>query len=104
MGVQKENVVIPDNSSIIDIKAGEKIIKQPFKAPAETRVVEGQTLSELSDVLMRDRKALGQEGFCVVVATVDLDAARYHREDWSFFRDRRPELYRPLLTLDGEGC
>ncbi|HZL64024.1 MAG TPA: N-carbamoylputrescine amidase [Thermoleophilia bacterium] len=39
----------------------------------------------------------------VVVATVDLDAARYHREDWSFFRDRRPELYRPLLTLDGEG-
>ena len=40
----------------------------------------------------------------VVVATVDLDAARYHREDWSFFRDRRPELYRPLLTLDGEGC
>jgi len=38
----------------------------------------------------------------VVVATVDLDAARYYREDWSFFRDRRPELYRPLLTLDGE--
>ena len=39
----------------------------------------------------------------VVVATVDLDAARYHREDWSFFRDRRPELYRGLLSLDGEG-
>ena len=56
MGVQKENVVIPDNSSIIDIKAGEKIIKQPYKAPSETRVVEGQTVSELSDVLMRDRK------------------------------------------------
>ena len=39
----------------------------------------------------------------VVVATVDLDAARYYREDWSFFRDRRPELYRPLLSIDGEG-
>jgi N-carbamoylputrescine amidase len=37
----------------------------------------------------------------VVTATVDLDAARYQREDWSFFRDRRPELYEPLLTLDG---
>jgi N-carbamoylputrescine amidase len=39
----------------------------------------------------------------VVTATVDLDAARRHREDWTFFRDRRPELYRSLLTLDGEG-
>jgi N-carbamoylputrescine amidase len=39
----------------------------------------------------------------VVTATVDLDAVRYQREDWSFFRDRRPELYRALLTLDGEG-
>jgi len=38
----------------------------------------------------------------VVTATVDLDAVRYHREDWTFFRDRRPELYGPLLTLDGE--
>jgi N-carbamoylputrescine amidase len=37
----------------------------------------------------------------VVTATVDLDAARYRREDWTYFRDRRPELYGPLLTLDG---
>jgi N-carbamoylputrescine amidase len=38
----------------------------------------------------------------VVTATVDLDAARHCREDWTFFRDRRPEHYGPLLTLDGE--
>jgi N-carbamoylputrescine amidase len=38
----------------------------------------------------------------VITATVDLDAVRRQRRDWSFFRDRRPELYRPLLTLDGE--
>jgi N-carbamoylputrescine amidase len=38
----------------------------------------------------------------VVTATVDLDEVRYRREDWSFFRDRRPGLYAPLLTLDGD--
>ena len=38
----------------------------------------------------------------VITATVDLDAARYYREDWTYFRDRRPELYGPLLTLDGD--
>jgi len=38
----------------------------------------------------------------VVTATVDLEAVRRQRQDWSFFRDRRPELYGPLFTLDGE--
>jgi N-carbamoylputrescine amidase len=38
----------------------------------------------------------------VITATVDLDAVLYQRRDWSFFRDRRPELYGPLFTLDGE--
>ncbi len=79
MGVKPENIAIPDNGSIIDIKAGEKISKLASKAPSELRVVEGQTVSELSDVLMRDRKALGQEGFCVVVATVDRRSGKLHK-------------------------
>ena len=40
----------------------------------------------------------------VVTATVDLDAVCFQREDWSFFRDRRPELYRALFTLGGEAA
>jgi ribonuclease J len=79
MGVKPENVIIPDNGSLIDIKDGQKISKHALKAPSELRVVEGQTVSELSDVLMRDRKALGQEGFCVVVATVDRRTGRLHK-------------------------
>jgi ribonuclease J len=79
MGVQPQNVCIPDNSSIIEIVRGEKIGKHAMKAPSELRVVEGQVVSELSDVLMRDRKALGQEGFCVVVATVDRRTGKLHK-------------------------
>jgi len=37
----------------------------------------------------------------VVTATFDLDEVRRYRDSWSMFRDRRPELYGPLLTLDG---
>jgi ribonuclease J len=79
MGVKPEHICVPDNGSIIDIKNGEKISKHALKAPSELRVVEGATVSELSDVLMRDRKALGQEGFCVVVATVDRRTGRLHK-------------------------
>jgi ribonuclease J len=79
LGVKRENIVIADNSSIVEITDGEKIKVLPVKAPSELRVVEGHTVSELSDVLMRDRKALGQEGFCVVVATVDRRTGRLHK-------------------------
>ncbi len=38
----------------------------------------------------------------VVTATFDLDEVRRYRDSWSLFRDRRPELYESLLTLDGD--
>ncbi|MFQ5774990.1 MAG: N-carbamoylputrescine amidase [Kiloniellaceae bacterium] len=37
----------------------------------------------------------------VVTATFDLEAIRARRAAWGLFRDRRPDLYGPLLTLDG---
>lgn len=79
LGVPWDHVAIPDNGSVIEIVNGEKVTKLPVKAPNELRVVEGHTVSELSDVLMRDRKALGQEGFCVVVATIDRRTGKLHK-------------------------
>jgi N-carbamoylputrescine amidase len=38
----------------------------------------------------------------VLTATFDLQALRAYRDAWGVFRDRRPELYGPLLTLDGQ--
>lgn len=40
-------------------------------------------------------------GEAVLTATFDLEAMRKYRNAWGVFRDRRPELYGPLLTLDG---
>jgi N-carbamoylputrescine amidase len=37
----------------------------------------------------------------VLVATFDLEETRTQRHSWGVFRDRRPELYRPILSLDG---
>ena len=38
----------------------------------------------------------------VIVTEVDLDAYAVERSSWGLFRDRRPEKYGTLLTLDGE--
>ena len=39
----------------------------------------------------------------VLTASFDLDEIRRYRQAWGVFRDRRPDLYYPLLTLDGRG-
>ncbi|HVY22038.1 MAG TPA: N-carbamoylputrescine amidase [Steroidobacteraceae bacterium] len=38
----------------------------------------------------------------VITASFDIDAIRRYRESWGVFRDRRVDLYKPLLTFDGE--
>jgi N-carbamoylputrescine amidase len=37
----------------------------------------------------------------VLTATFDLEELRSYRNAWGVFRDRRPDLYGPILTLDG---
>ena len=37
----------------------------------------------------------------VLTATFDLDQLAEQRTAWGLFRDRRPDLYGPILTLDG---
>lgn len=38
----------------------------------------------------------------IVVAEFDLDKIKYQRHSWGVFRDRRPDLYKVLLTSDGQ--
>jgi N-carbamoylputrescine amidase len=44
-----------------------------------------------------------RDGEAILTATFDLDAVRAQRHAWGVFRDRRPDLYAPILTLDGTG-
>jgi len=42
-----------------------------------------------------------EEGDAVLVQTFDLEATRELRDNWFVFRDRRPDLYGTLASLDG---
>jgi N-carbamoylputrescine amidase len=42
-----------------------------------------------------------REHEAVVLASFDLDALRQRRQGWFVFRDRRPDLYGPLLSASG---
>jgi N-carbamoylputrescine amidase len=48
----------------------------------------------MTEVASRDKQE-------ILTATFDLEKLRANRASWGLFRDRRPQLYKPLLTLDG---
>ena len=71
LGALPENVIVPDNGSVIEIRdEGKTLFRLPEKAPSEDMVVEGFSVGDISEVLIRDRKMLADEGFVVIVAMV----------------------------------
>ena len=42
-----------------------------------------------------------EEGDAVLTATFDLEQTAQLRDNWFVFRDRRPDLYGPIVSLDG---
>ncbi|MBX4189272.1 ribonuclease J [Candidatus Parcubacteria bacterium] len=71
LGDPRENVIVPDNGSIIEIRdKGQTLVRLPERAPSDDVVVEGFSVGDISEVLIRDRKMLADEGFVVVVAMV----------------------------------
>ena len=72
LGTPEENIVVPDNGSVIEISAdGEKIILRKEKAPSSPMMVDGLAVSDVQDVVIRDRQMLAQDGMFVIIALVD---------------------------------
>jgi ribonuclease J len=70
-GFPKENIVVPDTGSIIEIKNGEEITVLPMTIPNEQLMVDGFTVGTRQEVVLRDRKSLSEDGMFVVIATVN---------------------------------
>lgn len=77
LGCPRENIIVPDNGSIIEIQdKGAKFVRLAEKAPSEDMVVEGLSIGDLSEVVIRDRKMLAADGIFVVIALVDARTGR----------------------------
>jgi ribonuclease J len=72
VGMPEENIIVPDNGSIIEISAdGQKISLRKEKAPSAPMLVDGLAISDLQDVVIRDRQMLAQDGMFVIIALID---------------------------------
>ena len=77
IGCPRENIIVPDNGSIIELQdGGKKFVKLPEKAPSGDVVVEGFSVGDVSEVLIRDRKMLAEDGMFVIIAMVNTRTGR----------------------------
>ncbi len=71
-GVEEQNIIVPDNGMIIEIQdKGEKIVALKEKAPANLVLVDGFTIGNVQEVVMRDRQMLAKDGMFVIIASLN---------------------------------
>lgn len=72
LGCPRENIIVPDNGTIIEIREkGTQLVRLPEKAPSDDMVVEGFNIGDISEVVIRDRKMLSEDGIFVIIALVN---------------------------------
>jgi len=79
-GLKDSDIVIPDNGSIIEIQnAGEKIVKLKEKAPSGVVMVDGFSIGDIQEVVIRDRQMLAEDGIFIVFAVINSQTGKLKR-------------------------
>lgn len=72
LGMPENHIVVPDNGSIIEITDnGTKIGVRKEKAPSAAMMVDGFSVGDEQNVVIRDRQMLAEDGMFVVMVVID---------------------------------
>ncbi|MBI4142609.1 ribonuclease J, partial [Candidatus Uhrbacteria bacterium] len=70
VGLLEENILVPENGRVITFdRAGGRLTTE--RVPAEHVMVDGLGVGDVSDIVLRDRKQLADDGMLVVIVTTD---------------------------------
>ncbi len=74
VGIPKENIFIPDNGQVVSIqKNGSDAVAKltQEKIPSDYVMVDGLGVGDVSNIVLRDRRVMAEDGMIVIIATVD---------------------------------
>ncbi len=75
IGMAKENVFIADNGQVMEFQNGVGTLTKE-KIPSDYVFVDGLGVSDETNVVLRDRQVLAEDGMVVIIATVDSKSGR----------------------------
>lgn len=79
-GFSEQNIIIPDNGSVVEIiNNGTKFRVLKKKASAGVVMVDELGTGDVKEIVVRDRKALAQDGMFVIVAVIDVRSGKIRK-------------------------
>lgn len=79
-GLAETDVVIPDNGSVIEIQnGGTKLVKLKEKAASGLVLVDGFSVGDVQDVVIRDRQALAQDGIFIIFGILNAQTGKLRK-------------------------
>lgn len=87
-------------ANIMPLVASNRIGKEVAANSDDSLVFYGSSF--ISDYMGQKVQEASRRDETVLVQQFDLEAVKQHRERWCLFRDRRPEHYGAIMTLDGK--
>jgi ribonuclease J len=104
-GVPANSIVLAENGSVVELTR--EGVRETGKVEAGITFVDGLSVGDISDVALRDRRRLSEDGVLIIVATVNGDAtsarpeliARGFPETEPVLEETRDEVARVLREL-----
>ena len=87
-------------ANIMPLIASNRIGKEVATNSNDSIVFYGSSF--ISDYMGQKVQEANRTDETVLLHQFDLQAIKRHRERWCLFRDRRPQHYSPIMTLDGK--
>lgn len=78
-GYPRENIIVADNGTVIDIEGGTRLNVHKQKVPSSPMVVDGFTIGDMQEVVIRDRQSLAKDGMFVIIASVNLKTGKLRK-------------------------
>lgn len=79
-GRPRESIIVADNGTVIDIiENGETLHIHKDKVPSAPLVVDGFSIGDMQEVVIRDRQMLAKDGMFVIIATVNLKTGKLRK-------------------------
>ncbi|PIU24618.1 ribonuclease J [Candidatus Berkelbacteria bacterium CG08_land_8_20_14_0_20_39_8] len=106
VGIPEENVLVSDNGQIIEFSAGRGAVTNK-RVPVSYVMVDGLGVGDVGNIVLRDRKAMAEDGIFVIIVTVSHETGQivtspdiisrgfiYMRENENLVHKARAEIKR----------
>jgi len=77
IGMPEDHIIVPDNGAVLEVQdGGKKFVRLKEGVASSPVMVDGFSVGDVQEVVMRDRKMLAEDGMFVIIASINLKTGK----------------------------